>query len=140
MPSCQGDDHRPVIMVIDDDDAFRETAAALLEQLGYAVATAQSGDTAMQAIARNVPAIILLDLFMPGMDGFEFLKALRAAAVQVPVLITTGATTDVEQDPKLSRALANGANAILRKPFRIDELQRLIGQVAPTVVAAMKNA
>jgi CheY-like chemotaxis protein len=137
--SSKGENRQPVIMVIDDDDAFRETAAALLEQLGYTVTTAQSGDAAMKAIGRDVPAIILLDLLMPGMDGFEFLKTLRAAGVPVPVLVTTGATTDVEHDPKLSQAIAHGANGVLRKPFRIDELQRLIGQVAPAVVAAMKN-
>ena len=123
----------PLILVIDDDTAFRETAEALLAQFGYAVTTAESGDAALRAIERELPAIILLDVFMPGMDGFAFLKILRARAIHVPVVVTSGAVPHGDPDPLLSTATALGAAGALRKPFRIQELQRLIAEVAPAI-------
>ena len=136
MPNNQREGHRPLILIIDDDEAFRETAEALLEQQGYAVMTADGGAAALQAIEQELPAVILLDVFMPGMDGFEFLKNLRSAAIHVPVLVTSGAIVSGAPDPMLSRAMALGADGILRKPFRVEELQRLIAQVAPGIAAA----
>ena len=136
MPNNQREGHRPLILIIDDDEAFRETAEALLEQQGYAVMTADGGAAALQAIEQELPAVILLDVFMPGMDGFEFLKNLRSAAIHVPVLVTSGAIVGGAPDPMLSRAMALGADGILRKPFRVEELQRLIARVAPGIAAA----
>ena len=139
MPNNQREGHRPLILIIDDDEAFRDTAEALLERQGYAVMTVDGGAAALQTIEEELPAIILLDVFMPGMDGFEFLKTLRSAAIHVPVLVTSGAVAGGEPDPMLSRAMALGADGILRKPFRMEELQRLIAQVAPAIVAAAKD-
>ena len=136
MSNDENERHRPLILIIDDDEAFRETAEALLEQYGYAVMTVESGDAALGTIEQELPAIILLDIFMPGMDGFEFLRTLRQAAIHVPVLVTTGALAGDEPHPMLSNAIAAGADGILRKPFRIDELQSLIARVAPGIAAA----
>jgi CheY-like chemotaxis protein len=131
-----------VILVIDDDEAVRETTAALLSHLGYAADTAADADAALAAIERELPAIILLDVYMPGMDGFEFLRALRESAIHTPVVITSGAIPGGESDPMLSAALALGADGVIRKPFRVDELQTLIARVAPAVgrAAAGSNA
>ena len=132
------EDPRPLILVIDDDDAFRETAETLLERQGYAVMTADRGDVALEAMEEELPALILLDVFMPGMDGFEFLRALRSSEVHVPVLVTSGVMRG-DHDPMLSAAMALGADGVLRKPFRIEELQRLIEQIAPGIAAAARK-
>jgi CheY-like chemotaxis protein len=136
MSNNESERHRPLILIIDDDQAFRETAEALLELYGYAVMTVESGGAALRTIEQELPAIILLDVFMPGMDGLEFLRMLREAAVHVPVLVTTGALAGDEPHPMLSTAMEIGADGVLRKPVRIEELQSLIARVAPGIAAA----
>jgi two-component system response regulator PrrA len=142
MPKRETDASRPLILLIDDDEDFRETTRTMLSRLGYTVETAADGDAALDALERELPAIVLLDIFMPGMDGFAFLTRLRESAVYVPVLVTSGAISDGAADPMVSAALALGADGALRKPFRTADIQSLITQVAPAIgrAAVIGNA
>jgi signal transduction histidine kinase/DNA-binding response OmpR family regulator len=84
-------DGRAQILVVDDDPKTRDMLRRTLQKVGWTVAEAANGSEAMEALARANPALVLLDLMMPGMDGFEVLERLRGDETwrEVPVIIIT---------------------------------------------------
>ena len=106
------------VLVVDDDPMVRETLGGVLADEGYLVDTANDGADALDRLHAARPDAILLDLMMPGMNGRQFLQALRddPAYAQVPVLIMT-AVHGLEVN--LS---AIGASEIVEKPFNVEEL------------------
>ena len=87
MPSCS----RYQILMVDDDESVRNTIALLLTSAGYDVATANNGFEALLQIKRSVPDVIVSDLNMPQMSGFEFLSVARRRFPEIPVIAMSGA-------------------------------------------------
>jgi CheY-like chemotaxis protein len=97
------------ILVIDDDEEQRSCLAELLSCAGYEVAVAGDGQHALELLGDGLqPALIVLDLTMPRMDGWAFLEHLRGSRATIPVLVTSAAVT---QRPPI------GADACLEKPL-----------------------
>lgn len=112
------------VLVVDDDLAIRETIAVMLEAEGYRVVVAAHGAEALVTMAHEQPAVILLDLNMPVMDGWELLRRLRASGVAIPVVfMTAGRAAHIEAE----RA---GADGFLPKPFDIDLLYEVVARFA----------
>ena len=108
-------DEPAIILVVDDDDDFREMLAVTLLGEGYAPVTASSGREALDVLRKGCkPALLLLDFYMPGMNGDAFLRESRAMVgfVDVPAIMMTG------DHLVLDSAASREANAVLRKPFR----------------------
>lgn len=106
------------VLVVDDEPMVRETLGQVLSDEGYVVDLAIDGETALERVHAARPDAILLDLMMPGMNGRQFLQALRDDATyeNVPVLIMT-AVHGLEVN------LATlGASEVVEKPFNVDEL------------------
>jgi DNA-binding response OmpR family regulator len=106
------------VLVVDDEPMLRETLGQMLTDEGYVVDLAVDGDSALDRVHAVKPDAILLDLMMPGMNGRQFLQALRdePAYANVPVLIMT-AVHGLEVN------LANvGANELVEKPFDVEDL------------------
>lgn len=114
-------DH-PVIYVVDDDDAMRQSLAALVGSMGYQVNAYSSADTFLSEFDNNTFGCVILDVRMPGMSGVELLEWLRERGVSIPVVVIT-AFGDV---PTAVRAMHAGAADFLEKPFRDQELLDLI--------------
>lgn len=108
------------ILVVDDDQQSRRLMATMLAHYGYRSDTASSGLEALRKTRQSCPDLILLDLLMPEMDGFETLKRLREdpRSQHVPIVIVTGL---IDMESKV-RGLAAGANDFLTKPFDAAEL------------------
>jgi CheY-like chemotaxis protein len=105
------------ILVVDDDASIRTFVQSALADTGYDVKLAVNGQQALDEVARDRPHLILLDVRMPGVDGWEVLDALRSAAGdQTPVVVMTAEYSGQE------RALASGAQGYLAKPFELDDL------------------
>lgn len=112
------------ILVVDDDADNRLGYAALLRDAGYGVREAQDGVGCLRAVDERPPALILLDVSMPGIDGFETLRRLRAGPHrEVPVILLTGHRLDAES---IGSGLELGAEEYLQKPVRPAELRARI--------------
>jgi DNA-binding response OmpR family regulator len=108
----------PVVLLVDDDPAIRRAVAAGLELEGFEVVPASGGRAALEAAARVQPAVILLDLSMPDLDGLEVLGRLRAAGDQVPVCVLSARD---EVDDRVA-GLQAGADDYVVKPFALEEV------------------
>jgi DNA-binding response OmpR family regulator len=106
------------VLVVDDEPMVRETLGQVLSEEGYVVDLAVDGETALASVHAARPDAILLDLMMPGMNGRQFLQALRdePAYASVPVMIMT-AVHGLEVN-----LATMGASEVVEKPFNVDEL------------------
>jgi DNA-binding response OmpR family regulator len=104
------------ILVVDDDPGILDAVAELLRIEGYDVETAANGADALEAIARSRPALVLLDMRMPVLDGWGVARMLAARGIRVPILVMTAARDGA------SWASEIGADGYLAKPFGIGDL------------------
>lgn len=111
------------LLVIDDDPAVRSVLRDLLSGLGYQVDDAPGGAEGLALFGQGGYDLILTDLAMPGMSGWEVAEAVRSASPAVPVIVVTGSATDADA----KRADALGV-AILRKPVPLKELGAAVRQ------------
>lgn len=108
---------RPYIIVVDDDQEMLKILNRTLELEGYDVAITADGSSALALLEERSPDLIILDIMMPGPDGFEVLKLIRQRS-NIPVIMLT-ARCEVAS---LQRALFLGADDYVKKPFRPKEL------------------
>ena len=104
------------VLLVDDEDQLRRVMRDLLERDGYTVTEARDGVEALDQIDRHAPDIIVLDLSLPGLDGYGVLSHLRSrpATVDIPVVVLTA---QGDEDNEV-RVFEMGADAFLSKPFR----------------------
>ncbi|CAG4884454.1 Hybrid sensor histidine kinase/response regulator [Georgfuchsia toluolica] len=114
----------PLVMVVDDSLTVRKITGRLLDRAGYRVMTAKDGVDTLEQLAEAVPAVMLLDIEMPRMDGFELLRRLRADArfKSLPVIMITSRIADKHRN----YALELGVNNYLGKPYDEAELLAMI--------------
>jgi two-component system, OmpR family, KDP operon response regulator KdpE len=105
------------VLVVDDDPRFVHLVRANLERAGYQVLTAGGGPQALETVSADAPDAVVLDLMLPGMDGFEITNRIREFS-KVPILMLTARA---EQSDKV-RGLKVGADDYLTKPFEAEEL------------------
>jgi two-component system, OmpR family, response regulator MprA len=106
------------VLVVDDDAPVRRMLERTLAAAGYAVTVADDGGTALAAVERSVPDVVVLDVAMPGMDGLSVCRRLRARGLAVPILLLTAR----DAVPDRVAGLDAGADDYLVKPFATDEL------------------
>lgn len=104
------------ILVVDDDPLILQTLKLYLEMAGHAVSVATNGADAISHLRGTTPDVIILDIFMPDMDGFETLLHIRREDRRSKVLVISGGGSSVHCD-FLSIATKLGADLVLRKPF-----------------------
>ncbi len=115
------------ILLVDDDNTARDLLQRVLSKEGYSILTARQGDEALQIAASSHPALILLDVMMPGMSGWEVLQRLKAdpATQKIPVVMTT-----MLEDRTTGQTL--GADGYLLKPVDRNELLTVLRQLIQT--------
>ena len=87
--TSSGEVARPTVLVVDDDEEARVALARILATDGFEAITAVDGEAAIGRVASDPPAVVLLDRIMPGLDGIETLRRLKAIAPEVPAIIVT---------------------------------------------------
>lgn len=113
---------KEVIMLIEDNEDIRESAAELLKLYDYGVLEAASGEMALTMINEHNPDLIICDVVMPGIDGYDLLSKLRKSGVFVPFIFSTAKS---ERNDRL-KGIELGAVAYLVKPFGEIELLECI--------------
>lgn len=115
---------RRTILLIEDDELIAGLVRLLVERLGHELIWAPDGEAGKQMLQSSAADIVILDILLPYLDGFELLQSLRAEAktAKLPVLVLTGKTSEAD----IARVVAAGADDFLAKPFQPNELsQRL---------------
>ncbi|HAN54817.1 MAG TPA: hybrid sensor histidine kinase/response regulator, partial [Betaproteobacteria bacterium] len=122
-----------VVMVVDDSLTVRKITGRMLAREGYQVITAKDGLDALQMLQDSVPDVMLLDIEMPRMDGFELTRTMRAdpKLASVPIIMITSRTADKHRD----HAFSLGVNDYLGKPFQEEVLLARIAELLGTAVA-----
>lgn len=122
-------DRAPIAMIVDDSITMRKASGNLLKRLGFDVMTARDGVDALSQLHEQKPDIILLDVEMPRMDGFEFASIVRNDSVfrHLPIIMITSRTGTKHRE----RAMGIGVNAYLGKPYQEDELVATMQQLLP---------
>jgi len=117
------------ILVVEDHADMRELLSCGLEMMGFRVIAAKSGEEALEKATVEKPQLILLDIMMPSMDGWEAARALRAHAEtkEIPIL----AATALFRDSDLKSCLEAGCNGYIVKPFTFQELQAKVRELLP---------
>ncbi len=112
------------ILIIEDDSALCETMFAVLTLEGFSAIQARDGETGLQMIADHLPDLVLSDIGMPGLDGYEMLAKMRQnpATATIPVIFVT-ARRGVDD---MQRAMELGAAGWLSKPFNVPDLIRAV--------------
>jgi len=117
----------PLVLVVDDDPRIREYVRVNLEMEGYLVREASSADDALQAIDDQAPELVLLDVVMPGVDGWQMLQRMQERHGSIPVIMFSG-----QVDEKTAKdAEQRGARGFIGKPFDPQQLIERAKQLVP---------
>ena len=120
------------VLVVDDNGDAAESLALLLQSAGAEVHTANDGPAGLAAVRRFVPHVVLLDLGMPGMDGFEVARRLRAEPGLAGLVLVALTGWGQEEDRKRTRS--SGFDHHLTKPVDVDRLMDILGKIRPGAV------
>jgi len=111
------------ILIVDDDSAVQLTIRLLLERAGHSVVTANDGRNGLAQFERDDFDLLFLDIFMPGMDGFETMRLVRQQKPLIPIIVISGRPMPTESSPDfLTMATKLGAVSSLQKPFKPADL------------------
>ncbi|HEX7054495.1 MAG TPA: Hpt domain-containing protein [Burkholderiales bacterium] len=119
----------PLVMVVDDSITVRKVTGRLLEREGYRVLTAKDGVDALEQLKGELPALLLVDIEMPRMDGFDLTRNVRGdpRTMDIPIIVISSRTAPKHR----SRAAELGVNVFLGKPYEEAELMRHVAAFAP---------
>jgi len=120
-------DHRdrpPRVLVIEDSNVIRRLIEVCLRPLGVEVSLVANGPAGLESAAIDRPNLVLLDIGLPGMDGWQVLETLRSSGAMYPILMLTGHGEQWSE----RRAVEQGANGFMTKPFLPDALRARISR------------
>jgi DNA-binding response OmpR family regulator len=116
---------RPLVLVADDDKDILQLLRLRLELQGYGVVQAANGAEALELAQELKPALAILDVMMPGLDGLQVARQLRAANSRIPIILLTARI----QESDVSAGLDAGADAYLGKPFDAVDLRNKVEEL-----------
>jgi DNA-binding NtrC family response regulator len=116
---------RKRILVVDDEIAIRECLSNFLKRAGYDVSSVSNGDCAFEIIKEDNFSVVISDIKMPGMDGFNLLKKIKELNKNIEVILITG----YENDGNAIKSRELGAYAYIKKPIKIQHLEKVLQEL-----------
>jgi len=127
MPEAGANGSRPfTVLVADDNEGAQRLCKRVLEKAGYGVLIAADGLQAVDIALSQRPAMILMDVAMPGIDGLEAMRRIKAEVPAMPIVIASAHSMASDRE----RFLAAGADNVLSKPFRLADLISIVQALA----------
>ncbi|MEO8744507.1 MAG: response regulator [Candidatus Dormiibacterota bacterium] len=114
------------VLVADDNDVAQRLCRRVLEKAGYGVLIAADGLQAVDVACNQHPSMILMDVAMPGIDGLEAMRRIKAQIPTMPIVIASAHSMASDRE----RFLAAGADNVLSKPFRLADLIAIVAKLA----------
>ena len=114
------------VLVADDNDVAQRLCKRVLEKAGYGVLIAGDGLQAVDVELKRLPSMILMDVAMPGIDGLEAMRRIKAEMPAMPIVIASAHSMASDRE----RFLAAGADDVLSKPFRLADLVSIVDKLA----------
>jgi CheY-like chemotaxis protein len=114
------------VLVADDNDVAQRLCKRVLEKAGYRVLIAADGLQAVDVALNQNPSMILMDVAMPGIDGLEAMRRIKAERPNMPIVIASAHSMASDRE----RFLAAGADNVLSKPFRLADLVAIVAKLA----------
>jgi CheY-like chemotaxis protein len=115
----------PNILAVDDQAVILDLLAGMCQSLGYGILTARDGDEGLKVFEEHRPDIVITDLAMPRMSGWELATRIKALSPDTPIILITGWGVAVNEE-NMKRA---GVDFVLRKPFRLEQLSEMITKI-----------
>ena len=115
-----------IVLVADDNEVAQRLCKRVLEKAGYTVLIAVDGLEAVDVAFKQHPSMILMDVAMPGIDGLEAMRRIKAEMPAMPIVIASAHSMASDRD----RFLAAGADNVLSKPFRLADLVSIVAKLA----------
>ncbi len=125
MKATQNNDEKKTVLFVDDDEMVLEVGSLMLQKLGYSVLTASEGQEAIEIFKNNEVAIVILDMRMPGMNGYEIHQQLRKIKPKAKILLASGYTGDHSEKGLISI----GFDGFIQKPFVLKHLSEKIEDI-----------
>ena len=113
------------VLVADDNDTAQRLCRRVLERAGYTVLTALDGIAAVRMAIQERPALVLMDVAMPGIDGLEAMRRIKSQLPSLPIVIASAHAMSNEME----QYVAAGAAAVLSKPFRLTDLKATVAKL-----------
>jgi two-component system, cell cycle response regulator DivK len=126
MADAPGGAAKFTVLVADDNEVAQRLCRRVLEKAGYGVLIAADGLQAVDIALAQKPAMILMDVAMPGIDGLEAMRRIKAEVPAMPIVIASAHSMASDRE----RFLASGADNVLSKPFRLADLISIVEQLA----------
>ena len=120
LSAARGTSRRPRVLIVDDDPLIRDLVRAVLEDASYDLDEASSGEEALQVASRRPPDVVLLDVMMPGLNGFEVAERMKHDEKTHDAVVIMLTARDAPEDRR--RGLDAGADVYFTKPFSPLEL------------------
>ena len=124
-PAAAGEKASITVLVADDNDVAQRLCRRVLEKAGYSVLIAADGLQAVEVALSKRPNMILMDVAMPGIDGIEAMRRIKAEIPGQPIVIASAHSMASDRE----RFLAAGADDILSKPFRLADLVAIVAKL-----------
>lgn len=135
-------EHKPYILIVDDDPDILEGILAILETQPYRTATARDGKKCMDMIAQGIPDLLILDLLMPRMDGWSVIREMRSEPryAHVPIMVLTTVIEDASRRRyELETGMAMDVQDYVQKPTRPDDLLERVARLLRSRVATASS-
>lgn len=118
----------PLVLIVDDNEKNLKLLRVILQNYGYEVLEAQNGEEAVKLAKENIPALILMDIRMPVMDGITATKIIKSepSTAKIPVIIVTSSAMSGDSERIISES---GGDGYISKPINIKELLKVVAEI-----------
>jgi CheY-like chemotaxis protein len=121
----ENNDKKKTVLFVDDEEIVLKVGSLMLQKLGYSVLPVSNGDRAIEIIKENKVAFVILDMLMPGINGFEIYHQIKKIQPEVKIILTSGCIGDQSEE----RSKSIGFDGFIQKPFNLEQLSKNIEKI-----------